>query len=164
MMHRALQALLVAFSALLLAFPAQAAIESYDFETAEQEADYNQLIAELRCLVCQNQNLADSNAGLAQDLRREVHEMVTSGQSADQVVDFMVARYGDFVLYRPPVRNRTLLLWGGPFGLLAIGLLVMVVFLRRRSRDSAPNIDEQQRAQVRELLKDAPDSAEPPKK
>ncbi len=164
MMQRTMQVLSATLCALLLAFPARAAIESYDFETAEQEAAYTRLIAELRCLVCQNQNLADSNAGLAQDLRREVHEMLTSGQSADQVVDFMVARYGDFVLYRPPVQSNTMLLWGGPFALLGLGLLVLILFLRRRGRDTAPNIDEQQLAQVRELLNDAQDSAEPPKK
>jgi cytochrome c-type biogenesis protein CcmH len=152
------------FAALLLSFSVQAAIESYAFETPEQEAAYSHLIQELRCLVCQNQNLADSNADLAKDLRREVHKMVTSGQGVDQVVDFMVARYGDFVLYRPPVQSNTMLLWGGPFALLAVGLLVLAVFLRHRSRDVAPSLNQQQRAQVRELLDDAPKSAEPPKK
>ncbi|MCP4878776.1 MAG: cytochrome c-type biogenesis protein CcmH, partial [Gammaproteobacteria bacterium] len=81
--------------------PVQAAIEAYQFESAQMEADYNKLIDELRCLVCQNQNLSGSDADLARDLRRETYEMLQQGKSPQQVVDFMVARYGDFVLYRP---------------------------------------------------------------
>ena len=115
-MSRPMQALIGLFAALWLSLPAQAAIESYNFDTAEQEEAYNKLIFELRCLVCQNQNLADSNAELAQDLRREVYKMISSGQSENEVVDFMVARYGDFVLYRPPMNTSTALLWVGPFG------------------------------------------------
>ncbi len=79
--------------------PVRAAIEAYEFDSPKMEADYNQLIDELRCLVCQNQNLAGSDADLAQDLRRETYEMLQQGKSQQQVVDFMVARYGDFVLF-----------------------------------------------------------------
>ncbi|WEJ62220.1 cytochrome c-type biogenesis protein [Thiomicrorhabdus lithotrophica] len=107
-----------------------ASIETYSFETAQQEKDYNVLIDELRCLVCQNQNLADSNAELAQDLRRQVHTMlVTEKKDKDSVVEFMVERYGDFVLYNPPVKSQTLLLWAGPFIflLLGIGFLMRIV-------------------------------------
>ena len=91
------------------------------------------LSEELRCLVCQNQNIADSNAELAQDLRREIRTMIHDGKSDKEIVDFMVARYGDFVLYRPPLKGTTLLLWGGPLVLLALGLFLLVRYQRRRA-------------------------------
>lgn len=92
------------------------------------------LAAELRCLVCQNQTIADSNAELAQDLRREVRNLIKAGQSDQQIIDFMVNRYGDFVLYRPPVRPMTLLLWGGPIGLLLLGMIGLIRHLRQRQQ------------------------------
>lgn len=92
------------------------------------------LAAELRCLVCQNQTIADSNAELAQDLRREVRTMIQAGQSDQQIIDFMVNRYGDFVLYRPPVKAMTLFLWGGPILLLLLGLLGLIRHLRQRTQ------------------------------
>lgn len=91
------------------------------------------LSKELRCLVCQNETIADSNAELAVDLRREIRGMIKNGQSDGQIIDFLVARYGDFVLYRPPVKGNTLLLWGGPIAMLLIGLLSLRAYLRRRS-------------------------------
>src|SRR5205814_6498813 len=91
------------------------------------------LAAELRCLVCQNQTLADSNAELAQDLRNTIREQLKRGASEREVLDFMVARYGDFVLYRPPLKAGTLLLWFGPFLLLGIGAFVLVRRLRSRT-------------------------------
>jgi cytochrome c-type biogenesis protein CcmH len=96
------------------------------------EARVNKLSEELRCLVCQNQSLADSHAELAQDLKNEVREMLRQGMSDKQAVDFLVQRYGDFVLYRPPVKALTWLLWGGPFVLLFAGLIALLVKLRRR--------------------------------
>jgi cytochrome c-type biogenesis protein CcmH len=87
---------------------------------------------ELRCLVCQNQTLADSNAPLAVDLRNQVREQLKSGKSERDVIDFLVARYGDFVLYRPPFKASTVLLWGGPFILLAFGLFFLFLRIRRR--------------------------------
>jgi cytochrome c-type biogenesis protein CcmH len=122
----------------LAALGAEARIEVHEFADAQQEADYKQLIEELRCLVCQNQNLADSNAELAQDLRREVYEMLRQGKSREQIIDFMVARYGDFVLYRPPVKSTTMLLWAGPFLFMAGGIAGLVVLIRRNSRRAAP--------------------------
>lgn len=95
------------FLLLLIPLVGQAAIEVAQFDNPEQEARYNKLIAELRCLVCQNQNLADSNADLAKDMRRKTYEMVKTGASTEDVVDYMVKRYGDFVLYRPPFRAST---------------------------------------------------------
>jgi cytochrome c-type biogenesis protein CcmH len=98
------------------------------------EARMLKITAELRCLVCQNQTIADSHSDLAQDLRRQVREMIARGSSDQQVLDYMTARYGDFVLYRPPVKATTVLLWFGP-GLLLVGALGgLIVMLRRRSR------------------------------
>ncbi len=116
---------------LFLALPIHAGIEINTFESPQQEADYNQLVHELRCLVCQNQNLADSNAELAVDLRKEVHKMINEGSSKKDILDFMVTRYGDFVLYKPPMQNNTAVLWIGPFVILGIGILVAFIFVRR---------------------------------
>jgi cytochrome c-type biogenesis protein CcmH len=99
----------------------------------EMEKTVNEISSELRCLVCQNQTIADSSAGLAVDLKNQVREMVKAGQSQDEIVDYMVTRYGDFVLYRPPVKATTILLWVGPFLLLLIGLTILVVNLRKRT-------------------------------
>lgn len=97
------------------------------------EARLKHLAVELRCLVCQNQTLADSNAPLAEDLRREVREMIAKNMSDQEIIEFLTARYGDFVLYRPPVKSTTALLWVGPFILLAIGGTALVISLRRRA-------------------------------
>ena len=101
---------------------------------ANEEQRIRQLEEKLRCLVCQNQTLADSNAELAGDLRREVREQVKAGRSDEQIVDYLVRRYGDFVLYDPPFKAITWLLWIGPFVLLAAAALVLVTILRRRRR------------------------------
>jgi cytochrome c-type biogenesis protein CcmH len=132
--------------------PMQAAIEAYQFDSPEMEADYYQLIKELRCLVCQNQNLAGSDADLARDLRRETYEMLQQGKSQQEVVDFMVARYGDFVLYRPQFKSSTYLLWLGPFILL---LLVLYLVVRRlRAADKPVEVDAGAMAQAKHLLED----------
>ena len=132
--------------------PLHAAIETYQFDSAEMEADYKQLIEELRCLVCQNQNLAGSDADLARDLRRETYEMLQQGKSPQEVVDFMVARYGDFVLYRPQFKSSTYLLWLGPFFLL---LLVLYLVVRRlRAADKPVEVDAGAMAQAKQLLED----------
>ena len=110
-----------------------AVIETYEFSDPKDESRYQDMLAQLRCLVCQNQNLADSNAELAKDLRARTYEMINAGASDEDIADFMIARYGDFVLYKPPLRLRTTLLWGGPFALLLIALIVFF-FTVRRSR------------------------------
>ena len=109
------------------------------------------LAQELRCLVCQNQTLADSNAPLAVDLRNQIREQLKGGASEREVIDFMVARYGDFVLYRPPFKASTLALWLGPFVLLALGALLLVRRLLRR-RAPEPPLSEAQRARAAKLL------------
>ena len=98
------------------------------------EARMNRITAELRCLVCQNQTIADSHSGLATDLRQQVREMLQRGQSEQEIIDYMTARYGDFVLYRPPFKASTVLLWLGPLLLLIVGVLTLVRVLRRRSQ------------------------------
>jgi cytochrome c-type biogenesis protein CcmH len=105
------------------------------------EARMTRITSELRCLVCQNQTIADSNAELAADLRRQTREMLKQGKSDREVIDYMTARYGDFVLYRPPLRLTTVLLWFGPALMLAIGAVVLVVVLRRRVRMTADAFD-----------------------
>lgn len=121
----------------LLALAASATaivFEQREFADAEQLQRYKTLIAELRCLVCQNQTIADSNADLAVDLRNQVRNQVKAGRSDAQIIDYLVARYGDFVLYRPPVKLTTILLWVGPFVLLVAGLAGLTLTLRRRAR------------------------------
>ena len=105
------------------------------------EAKVHQIAVELRCLVCQNQTIADSNAELAQDLRNQVREMVKRGDSQEQIIDYMTARYGDFVLYRPPVKNTTALLWYGPAALLVLAVAVFILVLRRRNRLAADRFE-----------------------
>ncbi|MCC6195393.1 MAG: cytochrome c-type biogenesis protein CcmH [Burkholderiales bacterium] len=104
------------------------------FAQPDLDARLKKLEEELRCLVCQNQSLADSSAPLAEDLRREVRALAVAGKSDGQIKEFLVARYGDFVLYRPPVKSTTWLLWFGPFVLLAAGTFVWWGVLRRRKR------------------------------
>ena len=135
--------LLLLVSLTLVSTLSLAGIETRQFSSPKQEQDYKELVFELRCLVCQNQNLADSNAELAQDLRDEVYKMLRSGKSKQDVLDFMVARYGDFVLYKPPVEKATALLWFGPAVMLAIGLLIVFVFIRRhRNRPGEDDPEE----------------------
>jgi len=138
----------------LLLFPLAGfcAIEAYQFDDAEKEVRYKVLIDELRCLVCQNQNLADSNAELAQDMRRKTYEMVQKGASKEEVATFMVDRYGDFVLYRPPFKPATALLWVGPFIILAVGLIVLISFVRKKSREQVPEFSAQDQRRAEQLL------------
>ena len=109
------------------------------------------LAHELRCLVCQNQTLADSNAPLAVDLRNQIREQLAAGKSERDVVDFMVARYGDFVLYRPPLKASTVLLWAGPFAFLIVGFYLLARFLRRRHIPE-PQLSDAERARAAKLL------------
>lgn len=105
------------------------------------ESRVNTLGAELRCLVCQNQSLADSHAELAVDLKNQIREQLRAGRSEQQVIDYMTERYGDFVLYRPPVKGTTALLWFGPAALLVGGLAVFVLMMRRRTRLAADRFE-----------------------
>ncbi len=119
---------------------------------AENELTEKRLIAissELRCLVCQNESLSGSNAELAQDLRREIRTLINDGKSDNEIMEFMVSRYGDFVRYRPPLKGTTLLLWFGPGLLFVVALAALVRYLRRRDKalkDTPLSPEEQQRA------------------
>ena len=117
------------------------------------ESRVRALSAELRCLVCQNESLAESNADLAVDLRNQVREMIQAGKSDAQIREFMVARYGDFVLFKPPMKASTLVLWFGPFALLIIGGALLALYLRRRERNlPASVISDEERERARALL------------
>jgi cytochrome c-type biogenesis protein CcmH len=130
----------------------QAGLEEFDFSGKVDEDQFKELIAELRCLVCQNQSLADSDAELAHDLRQEVYELMQQGQGDTQIIDFMVARYGDFVLYSPPVKPSTYALWYGPFVLLAIGILLLIRTVRQRTRQTEAGFSEQEQARLKAIL------------
>lgn len=131
-----------------------ARIEVHQFKNQQQEQRYKKLINELRCLVCQNQNLADSNAELAQDLRKKVYEMVMEDKSNKVIQEYMVDRYGDFVLYRPPFKMRTALLWIGPFIILGTGLILLFTFIIKRNKNNTLTLSDDDRERVNRLLGD----------
>jgi len=113
----------------------------------------HEIALKLRCLVCQNQSIAESNASLAVDLRNQVREQVAAGKSDAEIIDFMTSRYGDFVLYRPPLKGTTMLLWFGPFALLVIGALVAWRVVRaRKAQAAAAPLTESERARAARLL------------
>lgn len=149
---------------LLLLWPLSvtAAIDAYEFSDPVTEARFQELTAELRCPKCQNNNIADSNSPIASDLRREVYLMLEAGATDQEVVNFMVDRYGEFVLYRPRVNEMTWLLWYGPFGLLAVGLVVVLLVSRnRRRRQSAGpqrELDARERERLNKLLQQDKDT------
>ncbi len=141
---------------LLLPLSVAAAIDTYEFRDEATRERFQQLTAELRCPKCQNQNLADSNSPIAQDLRGEVYRMLEAGEADAAIIDFMVVRYGDFVRYRPKMSGATWLLWFGPALLLLIGAVVVLLLTRRRKgaatasgggEQSALSAAEQQRLQ-----------------
>lgn len=126
-------------------------------EDPELEKRVMKLSQELRCLVCQNETIADSQAGLAVDLRREIREQMKAGKSDQEIIAFLTQRYGEFVLYRPPLKPATYLLWFGPFLLLLIGLVTLFKYVQQRREmipDQPLSADERRRAQ--ELLQSKP--------
>ncbi|TWX59583.1 cytochrome c-type biogenesis protein CcmH [Colwellia hornerae] len=138
------------FSSSVLASP----VDTYVFKDKVTEIRFNALNKELRCPKCQNQNLADSNSPIAADLRREVYDMLQQGKADMEIVDFMVSRYGEFVLYRPRVSSLTYLLWYGPAGLLFIGVIVVVIILRRKPVKNAQKpLSNDQKNKLDQILK-----------
>ena len=135
-----------------------AKVELHDFNSPQQQKLYKKLSEELRCLVCQNQNLADSNAELALDMRQKTYQMVIEDKSESEIVDYWVTRYGDFVLYQPRVENQTYLLWYGPVVLLLLGIVVVVWIGRRSfnavSQDDDDELEESQKKQLEMLLQE----------
>jgi cytochrome c-type biogenesis protein CcmH len=145
---------LLSITVLVLSFQVQARFETHNFATEQMEKDYAVLVQELRCLVCQNQNLADSNAELAQDMRLRVFKMLSEGKSKDEIVDFMVLRYGDFVMYRPPVKSATFLLWFGPLIFFVVAALVVFFTMRQQKNDIKDVVDTKQQKKAHSLLDD----------
>jgi cytochrome c-type biogenesis protein CcmH len=148
---------------LTLSLGAQAAIDTYEFKDEAARERYRTLTEELRCPKCQNQNIADSDAPIAMDLRREIYRMLEEGRSNEEIIDFLVARYGDFVRYNPPVDARTWLLWYGPWLLLGggLGVLALIVLRRRRPAASGQGADlsAEERARLEQLLKTPSDKS-----
>lgn len=137
---------------------AQASIDTYEFSTQAQRDRYRTLVEELRCPKCQNQNIADSDAPIAMDMRDEIFKKLEEGQSNEQIVEFLVDRYGDFVRYKPPVNKKTLILWYGPAAFLTFGfaMVAMIVIRRRRSTRTEQNeqqLSSDEKARLSDILK-----------
>lgn len=155
---------LLALWLLLVSVNIHAAIDVYEFKNESDRARFQQLTGELRCPKCQNQNIADSNAPIAQDLRTKIQLMLTEKKTDQEIIDYMIDRYGDFVLYQPRVDSRTWILWFGPAVLLVLGILVVVSISRRNASKSTADqlavntLDEQQQIQLAALLNDVKDT------
>ena len=143
---------LIFLLSLLLGTTAFATIDAYEFKSPDDEKRFRVLVEELRCPKCQNQNIADSNAGLAKDIKDRVHRLINEGKSNGEITDHMVERFGDFITYRPPVRPMTWFLWFGPF---VLALLVAVFLLVRKFRQKPvmAQVSPEQEARVQELLR-----------
>jgi cytochrome c-type biogenesis protein CcmH len=140
-----------------------AAFDTHEFADDSQRKRSYDLASVLRCPKCQNQNIAESNSPIADDLRGEIHRMLVAGRSDEQIIDFMVSRYGDFVLYDPPLSSRTVLLWLGPAALLLVGgvAVAAIVASRRRQRPAAANaLSDAERHRLADLLQEADPSIE----
>jgi cytochrome c-type biogenesis protein CcmH len=151
-MKRWLAAMLLGLS---MAGMAQAAIDTYQFASEAERVRFRTLTQELRCPKCQNQDIADSNAPIAADLRREIFRMLGEGKSDPQIIEFMVDRYGDFVRYKPALSSRTALLWFGPAALLLGGVVMILLIVRRRrlaGANSPQDLSEAERTRLAQLL------------
>jgi cytochrome c-type biogenesis protein CcmH len=127
-------------------------LEQYTFDQPSQAASFHELIAKLRCLVCQNESLASSQAGVAQDLRDEVYRMIQEGQSDQDIIDFLVERYGDFVLYEPPIKPSTYVLWFGPFLFLGVAGYLLFRTLGRKKAEPEQELSDAERDRLHRLL------------
>ena len=157
---KALKSILFAGLLLISGFAGATALSSYSFEGKAEEQAFRELTAKIRCLVCQNQSLADSDAELANDLRREVYALWKEQKSEDEIVDFLVSRYGDFVLYDPPFKPSTYILWFGPFFLFAIGGYVLSRALKGKTEDKEAELTEEDKQRLKTLLEDDNDNQE----
>ena len=133
---------------------AQAVIGTYEFEQLDQREQFSRMNDVLRCPLCQNQSISESNAPIANDLRREVHRLITEEQASDrEIIDFMLVRYGDFVLYKPPLDSRTIALWFGPVVLLLIGLLALIRLFRNiNGSGGEEDMSDQEEEKLAEIL------------
>ena len=147
--------LTLVISLLWLATSQASPIDTYSFKSEVDKIRYQALVKELRCPKCQNQNLADSNSQIAVDLREQVYVMINEGKSDKEIVDYMVARYGDFVLYRPKVNEYTYMLWFGPAIFLLIGAVVVVLILRRKALPQAQQaMSDAEKQKLADILKE----------
>ncbi|WP_193074833.1 cytochrome c-type biogenesis protein [Pseudomonas sp. FME51] len=146
----------------MLAPLALAAVDTFEFDTEAQRQQFYQVSSELRCPKCQNQNIADSDAPIATDLRREVHRMVVEGKDDREILDFMVSRYGDFVRYKPALTPATVVLWFAPGALLLGGFVFLIVLLRRRQRalreSATQHLSQDEQLRLQSLLEREEDS------
>ena len=131
---------LLAIVTSLLSFGAQAQVDTFEFDTPEQQQRFRRLSDEFRCPMCQNTSLSGSTGGVAEDLRREVHRMIVEGLSDDQIEQFMFERYGDFIFYKPRLTRQTLLLWFGPLLFLLVGVMVVLRIWRRATLASPQEV------------------------
>lgn len=152
---RALPALMLGVA---LSFSAFAAIDTYQFRSPQQEQDYREITAQLRCPKCQNTNIAASDSIIAADMRTKVFQLLSEGQDRQQIVAYMVARYGNFVTYEPPVTPSTIILWLGPVLVVIIGAAMIFMRSRRRAvlrENSSEDMSEQEKQRLAQLLKDS---------
>ncbi len=147
--------LFIALSLMFASWASFANIEVYQFDDPAQEDTYKVLIEELRCLVCQNQSIAESNAELAQDMRRKTYELVKSGKTKSEVREYMAERYGDFMLYSPPMKPMTWLLWFGPVIALIAGFFFVVRIISRQKKTAAAEMSSEEIERLKALQSEA---------
>ena len=140
------------FAALVPAVPGFAQVDTFEFETDEQQQRFRRLSNELRCPMCQNTNLTGSTGGVAEDLRREIHRMIMDGMSDQEIEQFMFERYGDFIFYRPRLRAETVLLWFGPLIFLLVGGVVVFNIIRKSRASASESLSEEELKQLDDLL------------
>jgi len=144
--------LVLSIAAFNLSHPALAQVDTFEFETAEQQQRFRTLSNELRCPMCQNTNLTGSTGGVAEDLRREIHSMIIGGMTDQEIEQFMFERYGDFIFYRPRLRTETVLLWFGPLVFLAIGGFVISSIIRKSKAVPSESLSDEEQQQLDKLL------------
>ena len=143
---------MLSIAAFNLSHPALAQVDTFEFETAEQQQRFRTLSNELRCPMCQNTNLTGSTGGVAEDLRREIHSMIIGGMTDQEIEQFMFERYGDFIFYRPRLRTETVLLWFGPLVFLAIGGFVISSIIRKSKAVPSESLSDEEQQQLDKLL------------
>ncbi|WP_411706235.1 cytochrome c-type biogenesis protein CcmH [Edaphovirga cremea] len=145
--------LMIVLAGMLLSWNLLAAIDTYQFSSVEQEQQYRELTEQFRCPKCQNNSIADSNSIIAADMRTKVYQLQRQGQSRQQIIDYMVVRYGNFVTYEPPVTAATLILWVGPALFVLLGAIVVIMRARRRTTVTQ-TLSPQEQDRLAQLLKD----------
>ena len=151
-MARLLLVLVLSLVSTIGALPAVAQVDTFEFDTQEQQQRFRRLSNELRCPMCQNTNLTGSTGGVAEDLRREIHRMIMDGMTDAEIEQFMFERYGDFIFYRPRLRAETVLLWFGPLVFLLVGGVVVFTIIRKSKASVTETLSDEEQQQLNELL------------